>query len=299
MCNSKMSGTEIIVISSGGVMVLTLLSLFGNVLVCCAVCHSRKLRTRVNYLIMSLAAADIMVATIAMPIWIYSEITAFRQLSRRATYNLIMFWNFIDILGAIASIANLTAITYDRLWSVCSPLKHRRYSINTTLALIILSAWLYALILATSAIPFIHKKWIVLYTAVLGFFLPLFLIIVAYFLIVTIVNRRPRNVITPQDNSRRNVTICIIVGLFFICWTPHFILSILSQYCNSCHEFVMHNLWIRSLSVWLHYANSCVNPIVYGTANAQYKNFFKSVFKKICFKCFDDGKTNPDKMITN
>lgn len=290
---------EIIIISSGGIMVLILLSLFGNVLVCCAVHHSRKLRTRVNYLIMSLAIADIMVATIAMPIWIYSEITAFRQLSGRATYNLIMFWSFIDILGAIASIANLTVISYERLWSVCSPLKHRRYSTNITLALMILFVWLYALILATSTILFIHEKWTVIYTAVLGFFLPLFLIIVAYFLIVMIVNRSPRNVITPQDNSRINVTICIIIGLFFTCWAPHFILSILSRYCSSCHDSIIHNLWIRSLSVWLHYANSCVNPIVYGIANAQYKEAFKGVLQKIYFKCFDNDKTNPDKMITN
>ena len=300
ICNPKMSGSpEIIIISSGGVMILILLSLFGNVLVCCAVYHSRKLRTRVNYLIMSLAAADIMVATIAMPIWIYSEITDFQQLSGRATHNLIMFWNFIDILGATASIANLTVISYERLWSVCSPLKHRRYSTNITLASMILFVWLYALILATSTIPFILEKWTVIYTAVLGFFLPLLLIIVAYFLIVIIVNRSPRNVITPQDNSRINVTICIIIGLFFICWAPHFILSVLSRYCKSCYNFITHNLWIRSLSVWLHYANSCVNPIVYGIANAQYKEAFKSVLKKICFKCFYDDKTNPDKMTTN
>jgi len=293
------SSPEFVIISSGGVMILILLSLIGNILVCCAVYQSRQLRTRVNYLIVSLAIADIMIASISMPIWMYSEITAFRFISGESAYRLMMFWNFIDIFGGIASITNLTVISYERLWSVCSPLKHRRYLTNLTLGIMIMVAWGYALIVAITTLVWFELEWCILYNAIVGFFLPLVLIINAYFFIFIIVKRSPRNIISSKENTRINVTICIIVGLFFTCWAPHFIASLLSRYNEKFHFYVIDNIWIRSLIKWLHYANSFINPVVYGLANAQYKEAFKLVFKKMCRVCFFNRKYSQSTLQSN
>jgi len=47
---------------------------FGNVLVCMAVSREKALQTTTNYLIVSLAVADLLVATLVMPWVVYLEV---------------------------------------------------------------------------------------------------------------------------------------------------------------------------------------------------------------------------------
>lgn len=48
---------------------------FGNVLVCLAVLKEKSLQTTTNYLVVSLAVADMLVATLVMPWVVYLEVT--------------------------------------------------------------------------------------------------------------------------------------------------------------------------------------------------------------------------------
>lgn len=50
---------------------LSLVILVGNTLVCTAIYKNRKLRTKTNYYLVSLAVADIMVGVFSVPYWIY------------------------------------------------------------------------------------------------------------------------------------------------------------------------------------------------------------------------------------
>ncbi|XP_066913570.1 melanocortin receptor 5-like [Clytia hemisphaerica] len=289
------SSAEYKILASAGIMVLILLSLFGNILVCCAVYHSRNLRARVNILIVSLAVSDILIATISMPLWMNLILTNYRNMSHQATIRMLEFSMFVDILGGIASIGNLVAISYERLWSVFSPLNHRRYLTNFTLGIIVACVWAYAIFVAATTVAWFHTwYYVTLYNAIVGFFFPLFLIIVAYLCIFIIVNKSPRTVVSTEDSFKINLTICIIVGLFVVCWAPHFIFSVLHQHCEVCYNHLLDNLWYRSLSTWLHYANSCVNPLVYGIANAQYQEAFKHVLKRLCQCCFFKKDTLQD-----
>ena len=51
--------------------VLSLIILAGNTLVCTAIYKNRKLRTKTNYYLVSLAVADIMVGGFSVPYWVY------------------------------------------------------------------------------------------------------------------------------------------------------------------------------------------------------------------------------------
>lgn len=67
-------------------MLLTLLIfiiVFGNVLVCMAVSREKALQTTTNYLIVSLAVADLLVATLVMPWVVYLEVGLGPRLLRR------------------------------------------------------------------------------------------------------------------------------------------------------------------------------------------------------------------------
>lgn len=54
---------------------LILAIVFGNVLVCLAVLRERTLQTTTNYLVVSLAVADLLVATLVMPWVVYLEVS--------------------------------------------------------------------------------------------------------------------------------------------------------------------------------------------------------------------------------
>lgn len=55
---------------------------FGNVLVCMAVSKEKALQTTTNYLIVSLAVADLLVATLVMPWVVYLEVSSFRVITQ-------------------------------------------------------------------------------------------------------------------------------------------------------------------------------------------------------------------------
>lgn len=56
---------------------LILAIVFGNVLVCLAVLRERSLQTTTNYLVVSLAVADLLVASLVMPWAVYLEVSIF------------------------------------------------------------------------------------------------------------------------------------------------------------------------------------------------------------------------------
>lgn len=57
---------------------LILAIVFGNVLVCLAVVREKSLQTTTNYLVVSLAVADLLVASLVMPWAVYLEVSTKR-----------------------------------------------------------------------------------------------------------------------------------------------------------------------------------------------------------------------------
>lgn len=55
--------------------ILILAIVFGNVLVCIAVLREKALQTSTNYLVVSLAVADLLVASLVMPWAVYLEVS--------------------------------------------------------------------------------------------------------------------------------------------------------------------------------------------------------------------------------
>lgn len=55
-------------------IVLILLIVGGNGLVCLSVCTERALKTTTNYFIVSLAVADLLLALLVLPLYVYSEV---------------------------------------------------------------------------------------------------------------------------------------------------------------------------------------------------------------------------------
>lgn len=71
----KKFGNETVLLSTSFLVVIIIMALFGNGLVVTAFAVFQKLRTMTNYFIVSLAVADVLVATVSMPVWFAYLIT--------------------------------------------------------------------------------------------------------------------------------------------------------------------------------------------------------------------------------
>ncbi|XP_011870307.1 PREDICTED: 5-hydroxytryptamine receptor 2A-like isoform X2 [Vollenhovia emeryi] len=93
---------------------LILITIVGNLFVIAAILLERNLQSVANYLIVSLAVADLMVACLVMPLGAVYEINSAWSLGPE----LCDMWTSSDVLCCTASILHLVAIAVDRYWAV-------------------------------------------------------------------------------------------------------------------------------------------------------------------------------------
>ncbi|XP_022918196.2 5-hydroxytryptamine receptor-like isoform X1 [Onthophagus taurus] len=122
-----------------GLMILV--TVIGNVFVIAAILLERNLQNVANYLIVSLAVADLMVACLVMPLGAVYVISN----------NWIMgpelcdMWTSIDVLCCTASILHLVAIAMDRYWAVTNVVYTRN---GTRIGVMIIMVWSVALVVS-------------------------------------------------------------------------------------------------------------------------------------------------------
>lgn len=56
-------------------LILIVFIICGNVLVCLSVCTEKALKTTTNYFIVSLAVADLLLAVLVLPLYVYTEVS--------------------------------------------------------------------------------------------------------------------------------------------------------------------------------------------------------------------------------
>ncbi|XP_016075091.1 PREDICTED: D(4) dopamine receptor, partial [Miniopterus natalensis] len=87
--------------------------LAGNALVCVSVAAERALQTPTNYFVVSLAAADLLLALLVLPLFVYSEVQGGVWLLSPGLCDALLA---LDVMLCTASIFNLCAI---RAFLVC------------------------------------------------------------------------------------------------------------------------------------------------------------------------------------
>ncbi len=60
-------------------VLLIIVIICGNVLVCLSVYKEKALKTTTNYFIVSLAVADLMLAVLVLPLFVYAEVSVFKR----------------------------------------------------------------------------------------------------------------------------------------------------------------------------------------------------------------------------
>uniref|UniRef100_A0A8C6UUK8 5-hydroxytryptamine receptor 7 n=1 Tax=Neogobius melanostomus TaxID=47308 RepID=A0A8C6UUK8_9GOBI len=127
------------VLIGGVLMMLTLSTICGNMLVVISVCFVKKLRQPSNYLIVSLAVADLSVALAVMPFVSITDLIGGQWVFGQFFCNVFIA---MDVMCCTASIMTLCVISIDRYLGITKPLTYPVRQNGCCMAKMIVSVWL-------------------------------------------------------------------------------------------------------------------------------------------------------------
>lgn len=274
------------IVSSVIIFAIMSLAIFGNALVVIAFRRYHKLRSVTNYFLVSLAISDILISAISMPIWAAHIVTGPDPRWEKIDPLAMVIWTFSDIVCGLASIYNLTCISIERYICLSSPLHYYQRLNGRKVLAVILFIWLFSFFLAAIRIIFMDTKFVleIVYT-VIGFFVPLLIMLVMYSMIFRVACKQvkkmdiPMNGKTKKFRLRKEIkaakTLGIVISAFFVCWSPFFILNFLAI-CRSCYQTI--GLDVIIAAKWFHYVNSVLNPLIYARMNKDFREGFTRIF---------------------
>ncbi|KAM7390467.1 hypothetical protein PAMA_008565 [Pampus argenteus] len=190
---------------------LILAIVFGNVLVCLAVLRERSLQTTTNYLVVSLAVADLLVASLVMPWAVYLEVVGGAWLFSRLYCNIFVT---LDVMMCTASILNLCAISIDRYTAVVMPvLYNTTHRSRKRVFLMIATVWVLAFAVScpllfgfnTTDDPMvcsISNPDFVIYSSVVSFYLPFIVTLLVYIRIYVFLRMRRKRITFGQASGK-------------------------------------------------------------------------------------------------
>ncbi|XP_071769844.1 D(3) dopamine receptor [Centroberyx gerrardi] len=190
---------------------LILAIVFGNVLVCLAVLRERSLQTTTNYLVVSLAVADLLVASLVMPWAVYLEVVGGAWLFSRLYCNIFVT---LDVMMCTASILNLCAISIDRYTAVVMPvLYNTTHSSRKRVSVMIGTVWVLAFAVScpllfgfnTTDDPMvcsISNPDFVIYSSVVSFYLPFIVTLLVYVRIYVFLRLRRKRITFSQASGK-------------------------------------------------------------------------------------------------
>lgn len=183
---------------------LILFTVVGNILVVIAVLTSRALKAPQNLFLVSLATADILVATLVMPFSLANE--------------LMGYWYFgkvwcgiylaLDVLFCTSSIVHLCAISLDRYWSVTQAVEYNLKRTPKRVKCIILVVWLISAFISSPPLISIDSNseissqpqcelnddtWYILSSSIASFFAPCLIMVLVYIRIYQVAKTRTRS----------------------------------------------------------------------------------------------------------
>lgn len=123
----------------GAVMIgIIVTALLGNTLVIASVRRHRKLRVPTNRYVVSLAAADFLVAVCAMTFNASVELSDGHWLLGAIMCDV---WNSLDVYFSTASILHLCCISVDRYYAIVRPLEYPAIMHTVTVTTMLAGAW--------------------------------------------------------------------------------------------------------------------------------------------------------------
>ncbi|XP_055744990.1 alpha-2Db adrenergic receptor-like [Salvelinus fontinalis] len=191
------------------VTVIILVTIVGNVLVIVAVLTSRALRAPQNLFLVSLACADILVATLVIPFSLANEVMGYWYFGSPWC----AFYLALDVLFCTSSIVHLCAISLDRYWSVTKAVSYNLKRTPKRIKSMIAMVWVISAVISFP--PLIMTKhdehecllnnetWYILSSCLVSFFAPGLIMILVYCKIYKVAKQRSSTVFVAKNGLER------------------------------------------------------------------------------------------------
>ena len=249
---------------------LTPLIVVGNILTMWIFLKQRR-RKRAYFFLISLAAADLLVGLLAIPLYMADHNTA----------SVRHMFNAADIFTSISSIYTLAVISLERMIAIGWPFRHRTLNFRIYICAIVIP-WIVAGIfttIITVMLVNIIKRVGFLYLYVLCHNMPLLAMCVGY-CVVWKKQKSPmgdQNHVHVRREAKLAKTLLMITGASLFTWLPFQITMILF------HLNVIvtspHLLLIVFIAKFLQFTNSLVNVIIYPCRIPEFKNALMQILR--------------------
>ncbi|XP_029966730.1 trace amine-associated receptor 1-like [Salarias fasciatus] len=255
---------------------LSLVTINGNLLVITSVAYFKQLHTPTNYLILSLAVADLLVGAVVL------------------LFNMAL---------TVKSCLYFGDLIY-RYYAVCQPLTYRSKINDSVVLLMILGSWS-ASALSGFGIMFVGLRNFVCegrcflfhipksntVGLIVSFYIPVMLMLFVYLKIFSVAQKQARCIQNATCQAKKSIvkvnkmerkatkTLAVVLGVFLFCCTPFF----LSLTINPMTDYVIPSALIETFS-WLSWSNSMLNPFVYGFFYSWFRSAFRIIISGKIFK---------------
>ncbi|XP_072388543.1 growth hormone secretagogue receptor type 1 isoform X2 [Diabrotica undecimpunctata] len=292
-------------------IIIMCLGVIGNVMVPIVIFKTKDMRNSTNIFLVNLSVADLMVLLVCTPT-VLVEVN-----SRPETWvlgrEMCKAVPFVELTVAHASVLTILAISFERYYAICKPLKAGYICTKARASLICLLAWFVAAVFTSpilaitqygteeyidgslvfvcfSLVEDLFPCIFFIGSVVVFFVFPLGILICIYALIATSLMSQPlamiasRNLTSPAQNVikyRKQVILMLgtVVLAFFICLLPFRALTlwIIIAPAGSSFELGFERYYnILYFSRIMFHINSAVNPILYNIMSSKFRGgFFK------------------------
>ncbi|KAK7907329.1 hypothetical protein WMY93_015941 [Mugilogobius chulae] len=241
-----------------------------------------QLHIPTNYLILSLAVADLLVGVVVFPFSMAHTVTA--CLFHENVFCKIR--DCFDVTVSTSSILNLCCISIDRYYAICNPLTYKNTVTVRVAGLMIFMTWSVAATIGISIIIGGHsqgtceEKCLVEFLttiagAIFAFFMPAFVMLCIYIKIFFVAQKQINSIQISKSGAiskterKATKTLAIVMGVFLLCMTPYFLCIVFLPLATETPPFSL----IEALN-WLTLSNSMLNPFIY----AFFYSWFRSAF---------------------
>ena len=272
--------------------------------------RNRSLRmTSSNLFLTSLAAADFLVGLVIDPVYITTRCLLFNTETYWQTYSKAI--DYLWIHTTVATTFNLCCVTLDRHIAIFHPLRYEDIVTYRRCYVIIATVWFISFVLPCS-------RYLVKDDAVLSrlYFSFTIVTVLVPMIIITFCSIRNLKAAVVQSkritdlnieiveaaerrkslkNFKAAKTVSIVVGLFFVCWLPSLVISIVYYFSK---ELTLFTVWtpVEALS----FTSSAINPIVYALRTSEFYEALTSTFRFLrrrnsqqnCFRHSGSTKTD-------
>ena len=324
-CNVLFDSTAVKVVKTVAFCVLMALSIGGNSLVIAAFAKNPRLRTTINYFILTMSISDAFTAVFSVPrqiLYIYF-LACYWPFSGGFGSFSCKFTPFIEVTSIIVSVMSLQIIAIERFYSVVYPMKRQPIRKSRMCCIIIAFSWILGAAWSSSyfytfrlvnenTTSYCIYSWEPFDTEY-GFKvqISLFLVcftMVPFILLTCLYSATVCSLYCPttslhwnqrscrsKENKKVTIMLVVVVVVFLVSWLPFIIDTFLFSFILDSHKSceLRHLLFITN---FLSFTYPAVNPFIYYIFSENYKKGFNNLlhchrWSRTC--CKRNGEFDP------